>query len=62
MQHHRRLVLQVENELRLDEHTDLDALRKAIQIGIDQADRGEVVDGPTVMKQLRDKREPRGSN
>ena len=57
MQHHRRLVLQVENELRLDEPTDLDALRKAIQIGIDQADRGEVVDGPTVMKRLRDKLE-----
>jgi Arc/MetJ-type ribon-helix-helix transcriptional regulator len=37
-------LLQVENELRLDEHTDLDALRKAIQIGIDQADRGEVAE------------------
>ncbi len=50
-------LLQVESELRHDEHTDLDALRKAIQIGIDQADRGEVVDGPSVMKRLRDKLE-----
>jgi Arc/MetJ-type ribon-helix-helix transcriptional regulator len=31
----------VESELADDAHTDLDALRKAIQVGIDQADRGE---------------------
>ena len=37
-------LLLVENELRLDEDTDLDALRKAIQIGVDQADRGEVAE------------------
>jgi len=31
----------VESELADDAHTDLDALRKAIQVGIDQLDRGE---------------------
>ena len=50
-------LLQVESELRLEEFHDLDSLRKAVQIGIDQADRGELVDGPTVMKRLRDKLE-----
>jgi hypothetical protein len=49
--------LQVESELERDKYIDLDALRKAIQIGIDHADRGEVVDGPTVMKRPRDKLE-----
>jgi antitoxin ParD1/3/4 len=48
-------LLQVESELERDKPIDLDALRKAIQIGIDQADRGEVVDGPSVMKRLREK-------
>lgn len=31
----------VETELENDKHQDIDALRKAIQVGIDQADRGE---------------------
>jgi hypothetical protein len=37
-------MLQVESELRMDEIMDQDTLRKAIQIGIDQADRGELVE------------------
>jgi Arc/MetJ-type ribon-helix-helix transcriptional regulator len=37
-------LLRVQDELRQDETTDLDALRKAIQVGIDQADRGEVAE------------------
>lgn len=32
----------VMDELRRDEHIDQDAMRNAIQIGIDQADCGEV--------------------
>lgn len=36
-------------ELRLEE------LRKEVQIGIDQADRGELLDGPEVFEKLRDK-------
>jgi antitoxin ParD1/3/4 len=41
-------------ELRLDE------LRKVIQVGIDQADRGELLDGPEVFDKLRTK--VRGKN
>jgi len=41
----------------LDEAADPDELRKAVQVGIDQADRGELTDGPAVMKRLRDKLE-----
>ena len=37
-------LLQVESELERDKYIDCDALRKAIQIGIDQADRGEVAE------------------
>lgn len=33
------------------------ALRKAVQLGIDQADRGELIDGETTMRRLRDKLE-----
>jgi hypothetical protein len=47
----------VEAELEADAHQDIDALRKAVQIGIDQADRGELVDGEITMKRLRDKLE-----
>lgn len=36
-------------EMRLEE------LRKEVQIGIDQADRGELLDGPEVFEKLRDK-------
>ena len=31
----------------------MEALRDEIQIGIDQAERGEVVDGPTAMAEIR---------
>ena len=48
-------LLQTESELKLDNTTDLEALRSAVQIGVDQANRGEFIDGPTVMKRLRDK-------
>ena len=47
----------VETELEDQKHQDADALRKAIQVGIDQADRGEVFDGEEVMRQLLDKLE-----
>ena len=47
----------VEAELEADADQDIDALRKAVQIGIDQADRGELIDGEIVMKRLRDKLE-----
>ena len=50
-------LLQVESEPTCDDAAELDALRKAVQVGIDQADRGELIDGPTVMKRLRDKLE-----
>jgi hypothetical protein len=33
----------------------LDELRRKIQIGIDQADRGELIDGPRVFAKLRKK-------
>jgi antitoxin ParD1/3/4 len=42
-------------DLSLDEDEDLNSLRKALQIGIDQVERGEVVDGPTTMSRLREK-------
>ena len=42
----------VETELEDQKHEDTDALRKAIQIGIDQADRGEGTDGEVVMARL----------
>jgi hypothetical protein len=50
-------LLRVETELALEGDADVDSLRKAVQVGIDQADRGELVDGPAVMKRLRDKLE-----
>jgi antitoxin ParD1/3/4 len=51
----------VREALRLLEERDrvsavkLDALRKDIQIGIDQADRGELREGPEVFARLRKK-------
>lgn len=45
----------VMDELRRDEHIDQDALRNAIQIGIDQADRGDAIEGPIVLDRLRAK-------
>jgi hypothetical protein len=44
-------------ELATDADVSGDELRKAVQIGIDQADRGELVDGEITMKRLRDKLE-----
>ena len=37
----------------------LEELRREIQIGIDQADRGELLDGETVMADLRRRHEER---
>jgi antitoxin ParD1/3/4 len=34
-----------------------EALKKDIAIGIEQADRGQVVDGPLVFQQLRERRQ-----
>ncbi len=45
---------QAQDELASDADVDIEKLRKAIQIGIDQADRGEMVDGEVTMKRLRD--------
>ncbi len=39
------------------EHLDKDWLRKELQIGVDQLDRGEGVDGPTFMAGLLDRSE-----
>jgi hypothetical protein len=50
-------LMQVQDELAADADVDIDKLRKAIQIGIDQADRGELIDGEITMKRLRDKLE-----
>jgi hypothetical protein len=50
-------LMQVQDELASDADMDIDKLRKAIQIGIDQADRGELIDGEITMKRLRDKLE-----
>lgn len=35
-----------------DEHLDKEWLRKELQIGVDQLDRGEGIDGPTFMAGL----------
>jgi len=51
----------VREALRLLEERDrlnaikLEELRKEIQIGVDQADRGELLDGPEVFTKLRKK-------
>lgn len=48
---------QVQYELETDAEMNAGALRKAVQLGIDQADRGELIDGETTMRRLRDKLE-----
>jgi antitoxin ParD1/3/4 len=48
-------VSQVEQEIDREEGTDQEWLKQQIQIGINQADRGELLDGPTVMARLRAK-------
>jgi hypothetical protein len=48
-------LLQVESELTLDDNPDIDELRKRVGVGIEEADRGELIDGPVVLQQLRDK-------
>jgi len=51
----------VREALRLLEERDrlqalrYEELRKEIQIGIDQADRGELLDGPNIFRRLRQK-------
>jgi antitoxin ParD1/3/4 len=47
--------VQVEQEIDREEGTDQEWLKQQIQVGIDQADRGELLDGPTVMARLRAK-------
>jgi antitoxin ParD1/3/4 len=42
-------------EMEHDDTADREWLKKEIQKGIDQLDRGEGVDGPTFMAQLREK-------
>lgn len=42
----------VEAELEIEKCQDIDGLRKAVQVGIDQADRGEGTDGEVVMARL----------
>jgi antitoxin ParD1/3/4 len=48
-------VAQVMDEMDRDAVTDKEWLRKEIQKGIDSANRGELLDGPTVMARLREK-------
>lgn len=48
-------VAQIQSDVEEDEAMtpeEFEELRKEIQIGIDQADRGELLDGPTVMAEL----------
>jgi antitoxin ParD1/3/4 len=58
----------VREALRLLEERDrvnlmkLEELRRAIQIGIDQADRGELLDGPEVIAKLRTKVRAKSGN
>jgi Arc/MetJ-type ribon-helix-helix transcriptional regulator len=48
-------LMQVQDELQADADVNIDQLRKAIQVGIDQADRGELIDGEITMKRLRER-------
>jgi Arc/MetJ-type ribon-helix-helix transcriptional regulator len=48
---------QVQDELKSEAATDTDALRKAVRLGIDQADRGELIDGEATFDRLRAKLE-----
>jgi Arc/MetJ-type ribon-helix-helix transcriptional regulator len=50
-------VAQVEGELWRDESVDQEWLRAEVQKGIDAADRGELIDGETVMARRRAKLE-----
>ena len=58
----------VREALRLLEERDrvnamkLEELRRTIQIGIDQANRGELLDGPEVFAKLRTKVRSKGGN
>ena len=42
----------VEAELALEKHPDINGLRKAVQLGVESADRGEGADGEAVMARL----------
>lgn len=48
-------LMQTEAELKGEATTE--AVRNAVRVGIEQADRGELTDGPAVLKRLRDKLE-----
>jgi antitoxin ParD1/3/4 len=58
----------VREALRLLEERDrvnamkLEELRREIKLGIDQADRGELLDGPQVIEKLRRKVRTKGGN
>jgi antitoxin ParD1/3/4 len=58
----------VREALRLLEERDtgnamkLEGLRKEIQIGLDQADRGDLLDGAEVFEKLRNKVRPKNEN
>jgi hypothetical protein len=47
-------LLQVESEVMFDNPAELDVLRKAVQFGIDQADRGKLIEGTIVLQHLHD--------
>ncbi len=40
----------------------IEALRAAIQVGLDQADRGELLDGPAVFDRLKERGTPQPFN
>jgi hypothetical protein len=44
---------QVQDELAADADLNSEKLRKAVQVGIDQADRGELNDGEATISRLR---------
>jgi len=48
-------LLRAQDGLEPGEGPDADRLAEAVRVGIEQADRGEVVDGPAVIDRLREK-------
>jgi hypothetical protein len=47
--------LTAEDREQLLDRLKMEKLRRSIQIGIDQADKGQVVDGDQVFKQMRER-------
>jgi len=45
-------ISRVEDDARADSETDDEELRRKLQLGIDQLDRGERIDGPQFMDEL----------